>query len=222
MYHLLKLAIAEFNALPMRDMGHVPKVGIVGEIYVKFNPFGNLYITDWLVKKGIQPEVPPLIDFFLIPLISTQYNAKNHIDEVKQFVVHLLSRTEGYMDRIFAHVNDIMSGFKGELTEFHSIRKMAQKASQVVDLINQYGETWLLSGDIAAFAEEKVNSVVCLQPFGCIANHVIAKGVEKRIKGLYPDLNLLFLDMDSGMSEVNVINRMEFLVDALVHKRPTA
>lgn len=222
MYRLISEAIAEFNQLPMKQIKHVPKVGIVGEIYVKFNPFGNLYLTDWLVKKGIQPEVPPLIDFFLIPLISTQYNAKNHIDEVKQFIIHLLSRAEGFMDRIFANVNEIMGEFNGELTPFHSIRKMASKASQVMDLINQYGETWLLSGDIATFAEEDVNTVVCLQPFGCIANHVIAKGVEKRIKSLYPDLNLLFLDMDSGMSEVNVINRMEFLVDAILQKRPSA
>ncbi|MDA3832781.1 MAG: 2-hydroxyacyl-CoA dehydratase [Spirochaetales bacterium] len=222
MYRLLHQVIKEFNQLPMKHLEKVPKVGIVGEIYVKFNPFGNLYTTDWLVHKGIQPEVPPLIDFFLIPLISTQYNAKNHIDEVKQFVIHLLSRAEGFMDRVFGNVNDIMKGFKGELTPFHSIRKMAGRASQVMDLINQYGETWLLSGDIATFAEEGVNTVVCLQPFGCIANHVIAKGVEKRIKSLYPELNLLFLDMDSGMSEVNVINRMEFLVDGLINGRPSA
>ncbi|MGM0431124.1 MAG: acyl-CoA dehydratase activase-related protein [Spirochaetota bacterium] len=222
MFRLLKRAVNEFNQLPMKHLEEVPKVGIVGEIYVKFNPFGNHYTTDWLVNKGIQPEVPPLIDFFLIPLISTQYNAKNHIDEVKQFIIHLLSRAEGFMDRTFAEVNSIMNDFKGELVPFHSIRKMAKKATQVIDLINQYGEAWLLSGDIATFAEEGVDTVVCLQPFGCIANHVIAKGVEKRIKSLYPNLNLLFLDMDSGMSEVNVINRMEFLVDELIQNRVRA
>lgn len=219
MYRLMEEAIEEFNQLPMKDLQHVPKVGMVGEIFIKFNPFGNLYTADWLISRGIQPEVPPLIDFFLIPLISTQYNAKNHIEEVKYFVIHMLSRAEGFIDRIFSRVNGIMSGFKGELTPFHSISKMAGRASNVMDLINQYGETWLLSGDIATFAEENINTVVCLQPFGCIANHVIAKGVEKRIKALYPQLNLLFLDMDSGMSEVNVVNRMEFLVDSLINKQ---
>ncbi len=216
MFKLLEEVIAEFNELPMHDLGKVPKVGIVGEIYVKFNPFGNLYTTDWLIKRGIQPEVPPLVDFFLIPLVSTQYNAKNHIEEVKQFIVHLLSRAEGFMDRFFGRANDLLGQFKGEITPFHSIKKMAHRAESVIDLINQFGETWLLSGDIVTFAEEGVNTIVCLQPFGCIANHVIAKGVEKRIRTLYPQLNLLFLDMDSGMSEVNVANRMEFLVDSLI------
>mgnify|MGYP000669291869 CR=1 FL=1 len=216
MFRLLEEAVDAFNALPMHDRPDIPKVGIVGEIYVKFNPFGNLYTTDWLIAKGIQPEVPPLIDFFLIPLISTQYNAKNNIEEVKLFIIHLLSRAEGYVDRFFSRANNILKQFDGELTPFHSIKKMAHRAESIIDLINQFGETWLLSGDIVTFAEEGVDTIVCLQPFGCIANHVIAKGVEKRIRTLYPQLNLLFLDMDSGMSEVNVANRMEFLVDSLI------
>ncbi len=122
------------------------------------------------------------------------------------------------MDRMFSHVNGIMKGFRGELTPFHSIKDMARKASDVIDLVNQFGETWLLSGDIVTFAQENVHTIVCLQPFGCIANHVIAKGVEKRVRTLYPELNLLFLDMDSGMSEVNVVNRMEFLIDDLINR----
>lgn len=216
MYRLLEQAVQEFNELPLDpEITKVPKVGIVGEIYVKFNPFGNLYTTDWLISRGIQPEVPPLVDFFLIPLISTQYNAANHIEEVKHFVIHLLTRAEGFMDRVFGRLNTILGQFDGQLTPFHSINAMARRAEQVIDLVNQFGETWLLSGDIVSFAEEEVNTIVCLQPFGCIANHVIAKGVEKRIRTLYPQLNLLFLDMDSGMSEVNVVNRMEFLVDGL-------
>lgn len=214
MLSLIREAVEEFNRLPMvtRD---APKVGIVGEIYVKFNPFGNLYTTDWLISHGIQPEVPPLIDFFLIPLISTPYNAAKNIEKVKSFVIRLISRAEGFMDRLFLQVNDLLRGFKGELTLFHPIGSMARSASGVIDLINQYGETWLLAGDIATFAKEGVDNVVCLQPFGCIANHVIAKGVERRMKTLFPSLNLLFLDMDSGMSEVNVLNRMELLVDGL-------
>ena len=214
MLSLIRQAVEEFNQLPM-VMRDAPRVGIVGEIYVKFNPFGNLYTTDWLISHGIQPEVPPLIDFFLIPLISTPYNAANNIEKVKSFVIRLISRAEGYMDRLFLQVNDLLRGFKGDITMFHPIGSMARSASGVIDLINQYGETWLLAGDIAMFAKEGVDNVVCLQPFGCIANHVIAKGVERRMKTLFPSLNLLFLDMDSGMSEVNVLNRMELLVDGL-------
>lgn len=214
MFALLHEAVADFNALPMHEMT-ATRVGIVGEIYVKFNPFGNLYTTEWLIDRGIQPEVPPLIDFFLIPLVSTPYNARNYIEEVKFSVVRAIAHAEHFIDKTFVQVNDILRQFKGSVTPFHPISKMAQQASGVIDLINQFGETWLLAGDIATFAKDGVETVVCLQPFGCIANHVIAKGVEKRMKTLYPSLNLLFLDMDSGMSEVNVANRMEFLVDGL-------
>ncbi len=215
MMKLIHQAVDEFNQLELHDISNVPRVGIVGEIYVKFNPFGNLYITDWLIRRGIQPEVPPLIDFFLIPLVSTPYNAKNHIERVKWFVLHTFSRAERYIDRLVKQVNTALEGFNGEVTPFHSITGMAERASQVLDLINQFGESWLLAGDIVAFAEEGIENVVCLQPFGCIANHVIAKGVERKLKTVFPQVNLLFLDMDSGMSEVNVENRMEFLVDGL-------
>ena len=214
MMQLMNRAVSEFNHLPM-EKKVAPKVGIVGEIYVKFNPFGNLYTTDWLIDRGIQPEIPPLIDFFLIPLMSTPYNAKKNIEKVKYAVIHLLSRAEGFVDRLFNQANGVLKDFNGDITPFHPISSMAAKASGVLDLINQFGETWLLAGDIATFAEQGINTVVCLQPFGCIANHVIARGVEKRMKTLYPALNLLFLDMDSGMSEVNVVNRMEFIVDGL-------
>jgi predicted nucleotide-binding protein (sugar kinase/HSP70/actin superfamily) len=70
----------------------------------------------------------------------------------------------------------------------------------------------MIAGEVANFAERGVNRVVCVQPFGCIANHVVAKGIEKRLKKFYPSLNLLFLDIDGGMAEVNLQNRLEFLV----------
>jgi len=219
MFKLIRMAVHEFNELPM-DHSPRPKVGIVGEIYVKFNPFGNLHTADWLISRGIQPEVPPLIDFFLIPLISTPYNARNHIEQVKYMVIHLLSRAEGFVNRLFIQANSLLDQFTGTLTPFHPISTMAAQASKIIDLVNQFGETWLLAGDIAAFAEDGVSTIVCLQPFGCIANHVIARGIERRMKELHPHLNLLFLDMDSGMSEVNVTNRMEFIVDGLKRREP--
>ena len=88
-----------------------------------------------------------------------------------------------------------------------------QRAQEIVTLNHQYGEGWLIAGEIATFAREGINNVLCLQPFGCIANHVIAKGVHKRIKELYPQINLLFLDADAGVSEVNFFNRMHFFVN---------
>ena len=84
----------------------------------------------------------------------------------------------------------------------------AAAASKIISLNARFGEGWLLPGEIATFAMDGVNNVVSLQPFGCIANHIVAKGVEKRIKTLYPQMNLLSLDFDGSVSDVNITNRL--------------
>src|SRR3989304_22560 len=106
----------------------------------------------------------------------------------------------------------ILQGFR-YYPNHHPISEVAQTASAAVHLTHQYGEGWLLSGEIGEFVKAGVKNVLCLQPFGCIANHVIAKGVARRLKDIYPDLNLLFLDLDAGGSEVNLINRAHFFVE---------
>ena len=94
-----------------------------------------------------------------------------------------------------------------------SVFTQAEYASEVLDLANQYGEGWNIAAEGACFSRAGINRVVCLQPFGCIANHIIAKGIEKRLKKLYPDVNLLYLDIDGGMAEVHLQNRLHFLID---------
>jgi predicted nucleotide-binding protein (sugar kinase/HSP70/actin superfamily) len=96
---------------------------------------------------------------------------------------------------------------------YHDIQEIARKAQDIISLNHQYGEGWLIAGEIASFAKDGISNVLCLQPFGCIANHVVAKGVEKRMKEFYPQLNLLFLDADAGISEVNFFNRMHFFIN---------
>ena len=95
----------------------------------------------------------------------------------------------------------------------HTIRHIAKAASDIIDLTNHYGEGWLIPGEICSLVKEGIPNTLCLQPFGCIANHVVAKGIEKRMKERYPDLNILFLDADAGTSEVNFHNRLYFFID---------
>ena len=95
----------------------------------------------------------------------------------------------------------------------HPIRDVAKLAQEILSLNHQYGEGWLIAGEVASLAQDGVQNVLCLQPFGCIANHVIAKGVQKRLQEKYNQLNLLFLDADAGVSEVNFFNRMHFFVN---------
>ena len=219
---LLKQAIGEFNAVETKNLD-LPKAGLVGEIYVKYNNFANGDVCDWLISKGVEVIVPPVFDFFVQKVISEQVNKEKHAREVSFLGYYGSKLSEKLIDARIDSINQMMSKFKG-FRAAHHIRHIAENASKVISLTNQFGEAWLLPGEIATFAEEGVNNVLCLQPFGCIANHIIARGIETRLKIRYPDLNLLYLDMDAGASEVNTINRLEFFVrsakDAFNNKEP--
>lgn len=205
---LLKQAVIEFNALEIKDID-LPKAGLVGEIYVKYNNFANGDVCNWLMDRGIEVIVPPMLDFFVQKVISAQINRERNSKKVSLFGYYGSKIAEKIIDVRIDSVNQILSNFKG-FRPVHHIRHIAENANRVVAMTNQFGEAWLLPGEIATFAEDGINNVLCLQPFGCIANHIIARGIETRIKTRYPNLNLLYLDMDAGASEVNTVNRLEF------------
>ncbi len=209
-HELLKKAVEEFNAIPVNDRNY-PKIGVVGEIYVKYNSFGHHNVVHWLIEQGIETVVPPIVDFFIQELINVRINHKAHLTE-SGFLTNLyLAYIEMVANRTIQKFDRINKKFRYH-RPFSKISHAAHKASSILNLVNQFGEGWLIPAKIAMFAESGINNVVSLQPFGCIANHVISKGVEKRIKDLYPDMNLLFLDFDDGTSEVNTLNRLHFMV----------
>ena len=111
-------------------------------------------------------------------------------------------------------VNSIGKEFK-YFSPFNDIFEEAKEARQLIDLNAQFGEGWLLPAEVMSYSKMGVNSVVSLQPFGCIANHIVSKGIEKRIKELLPDMNFLSLDFDSGVSDVNISNRLLLFIDNL-------
>jgi predicted nucleotide-binding protein (sugar kinase/HSP70/actin superfamily) len=116
------------------------------------------------------------------------------------------------------YINQRITVMEGVMKEFRyytpvvSIFTKARQAAEVLDLSNQFGEGWMIAAEVSMYARQGVNRVVCVQPFGCIANHIVAKGIERRLKKLYPQLNLLYLDTDGGMAEVNIQNRLQFLI----------
>ena len=209
-FHLLRRAVTEFNAV-QTDSLHYPRIGIVGEIYIKYNSFGNLNMVDWLISQGVEVVVPPLIDFFLQAFVNIGVNKQQHLSRSSSWSDVTTYFFEQYAGRFVNRTNRIMKRYC-RYEPSHNIREISEKAAEILNLANQFGEGWLIPGEIAAFAESGVNNVVSVQPFGCIANHVVSKGVEKRIRDRYPNMNLLFLDFDSGMSEVNILNRLHFMV----------
>ncbi len=211
-YTLLAEAVADFNQVEVLNK-NCPQIGIVGEIYVKYNNFGNQHSIDWLIDQGIEPVIPPMLEFFVQGFVNFDSNIDNHL-ESKRYLSYLLHFFEKIAQRYIDKTNQILANFK-YYQPFHNIRDIAKKAEQILNLSNQFGEGWLIPAGIMSFAEYGINNVISLQPFGCIANHVVSKGVEKRMRDLNPKLNLLYLDFDDGAGEVNVLNRLHFMVSSL-------
>ena len=208
---LLQSAITEFNEV-CRAVD-TPKVGIVGEIFLKFNPFAQKEIIDWLIGRKIEVVPPILADFFMQGFVNRKVNTDSYIKnrQLPEFIYDWIYK---FVKKQIDKINETASKFR-YFVPFNDIFEEAEGAKSVISLNAQFGEGWLLPAEIVSYARQGVNNVVSLQPFGCIANHIVSRGVEKRIKSFYPDINLLSLDFDSGVSDVNITNRMLLFIDNL-------
>jgi predicted nucleotide-binding protein (sugar kinase/HSP70/actin superfamily) len=206
----LRIAVTDFNAIETLPGLH-PLVGIVGEIYVKYNAFSNNHAADWLMGQGLEVVMPGFFEFFEAGMVSNGHAVHTHVKsrDLPWLLYALGQKVTGVLLHQF---DGVMQSFARHRPHT-SIQQVAGMASGILSLNHQYGEGWLIGGEIADYARRGVNNVLCLQPFGCIANHVIAKGVQKRIQDALPQVNLLFLDADAGVSEVNFFNRMHFFVN---------
>ncbi|NDW12534.1 hypothetical protein D0T50_06475 [Bacteroides sp. 214] len=208
---LLEQAIADFNNVPIYDY-EFTKVGLIGEIYVKYNNYGQAHITEWLRSKNMEVVTPPIIDFVMQYFVNAEVNVKNGTERERLLKRFLNPVFWKYMNSRISKVEERMKEYRFH-TPSQSIYVKAKYASDILDLSNQFGEGWLIAGEVSCYSRQGINKVVCIQPFGCIANHIVAKGIEKRLKKFLPDMNLLYLDVDGGMAEVNLQNRLHFLIN---------
>ncbi|MCR5064237.1 MAG: acyl-CoA dehydratase activase-related protein [Bacteroidales bacterium] len=208
--HLAKEAATAFAAICDKNR-KVERVGLVGEIYVKYNSFSNKNVVRWLIEHDIEVVPPALSGFFLSMLPNVLANRKLHIKEpsMPDGMARLIDRAIMFVAGKF---DKACSGFPHYRT-FTSIFENYRLSNEVINPAADFGEGWFLPGEICHLAESGINKVVSVQPFGCIANHIISKGIEKRLKERYPKLSLLFLDFDSGTSEANVQNRLHFMLE---------
>lgn len=209
LYNELEKAANEFNCI-CKDVA-LPKVGIVGEIFLKYHPFAQKQTTDWLVKNGIEVVYPALSDFFLQGLVNIKEQKKEHLTRqlLPDFVYNLLV---GKTRKIVDKVNQIGHKFR-YFIPFDDIFDKAELARNAISLSARFGEGWLIAGEISSLAEQGVRHFISLQPFGCIANHIVQKGIENKLKSLYPQINILSLDFDSSVSEVNISNRLFLFIN---------
>lgn len=210
---LLSCAVRDFNALLPKEKVERKKVGIVGEIYLKYHPFANHNVQQWLIEQNIEVVPPSLMTFFVQTFVNRKVNKQHNINKqsVPQFLMDFFyKKIKGKIDKY----NNIMSSFL-YYEPLDNIFELAEKSKNILPLYSQFGEGWLLPAEIVHLVENGASAVVSLQPFGCIANHIISKGVENRIKELYPKLNYLALDFDNSVSEVNIKNRLMLMLESM-------
>ena len=204
----IKNIIYDFDNLEIIDISK-PKVGLVGEILVKFHPIANNYLVDIIESEGAEAVVPELINFFLTCAYNTIYKQKYLEGNFK-------NRIAG---ELFIKIIDIYQNtYKKELDKskrFSSpehIKQMAYDTSSVVSLGNQTGEGWLLTGEMIELINEGVYNIICMQPFGCLPNHIIGKGSIKELKRINESVNIIPIDYDPSASEVNQLNRIKLML----------
>lgn len=206
--NMCRQIIKEFDALPLLDVKK-PKVGIVGEILVKFAPVANNHLVELLEAEGAEAVCPDLLDFMLYCFYNQIYKA-DYLGT---------SKKAARMCRLGIRALEFLRGAAAKAFEksahFHppvSIYKLVEYAEPIVNIGNQTGEGWFLTGEMIELIRSGVNNIVCCQPFGCLPNHVVGKGVIKEIRKRYPKSNIVAIDYDPGASEVNQLNRIKLML----------
>lgn len=204
----IRQIVEDFDNFPIKDIVK-PKVGLVGEILVKFHPTANNNVVDIVENEGAEAVMPDLIDFFLYSAYDADFKYKK------------LSGTK--KSQIFSNAAILgIEFYRKEMKKaLHkskrfeppkNIRSLAEGAESILSLGNQTGEGWFLTAEMVELIESGVNNIVCMQPFACLPNHVTGKGMIKALKIKYPQANITAIDYDPGASEVNQLNRIKLML----------
>jgi predicted nucleotide-binding protein (sugar kinase/HSP70/actin superfamily) len=210
----LKQMVKDFDDFPIIEGLTKPKVGVVGEILVKYHPNANNDIVGIIEQEGGEAVVLDLIDFFLYGMYSKEYNYEN-----------LSGTWQGMMGnkaaiKVIEFFREPARKALNASTRFsgpHHIEDIAKKAEQLISLGNQCGEGWLLTGEMIELIDSGVPNIVCMQPFACLPNHVTGKGMLKALRAYNPLTNIATIDYDPGASDVNQLNRIKLMM-ATAHK----
>ena len=209
---ICRTMIRDFDRLPITDEKK-PRVGIVGEILVKFLPAANNHLAELLEREGAEAVCPDLIDFFMYSFYNANFKAE-HLGTKKS--------TAALCNLGIKAINWLRSAASKEFaksvhfTPPADIRDLAKYASPIVSVGNQTGEGWFLTGEMMELIHGGVMNIVCIQPFACLPNHIVGKGVIKAIRKEYPKANIVAVDYDPGASEVNQLNRIKLMLSTAV------
>ncbi|MBO5618239.1 MAG: 2-hydroxyacyl-CoA dehydratase, partial [Pseudobutyrivibrio sp.] len=201
--------IRDFDNLPIIEGLKKPRVGIVGEILVKFLPAANNQLAELLEQEGAEAVVPDLTDFLLYSFYNANFKEENlGASRKTKFMCNLGIK---FFEWLRSAARDEFNKSK-RFTAPAYITDTAANAKEIVSIGNQTGEGWFLTGEMLELIETGASNIVCIQPFGCLPNHVVGKGVIKRIRHEHPEANIVAIDYDPGASEVNQLNRIKLML----------
>ena len=200
--------IHDFDNLPITEEVK-PRVGIVGEILVKYSPAANNHLVELLEAEGAEAVVPDLLDFFNYSFYNSNFKAENLGFKKSSAVKSNLGIKALEFARGAASAEYRRSR---HFTPPADIAELAKTASPVASLGNQTGEGWFLTGEMLELINMGVPNIVCIQPFACLPNHIVGKGVMKKVRSIYPQANIAAIDYDPGASEVNQLNRIKLML----------
>ena len=199
--------LADFETIPVSREEKV-RVGVVGEIYVKFSPLGNNNLEDFLLSEGAEPVVPGLTDFIIFKIFNREVDVdiyggpwakkklcqifKGYIEACQRDMIAALNKTRFHAPGTFESMHKLVQGYLGDG--------------------NKMGEGWLLTGEMLELIHTGVPNIVCTQPFGCLPNHIVGKGMIRKLKDDYPDSNVVAIDYDPGATKINQENRIKLML----------
>jgi predicted CoA-substrate-specific enzyme activase len=204
----IKEIISDFDNLPLLNIKK-PKVGVVGEILVKFHPTANNDIVGILENEGVEAVVPDLLDFFFYSAMDADFQAK--FLARSKISMNLSNMAIMYMETYRKTMKKYLEK-SNRFSKPKHIKELANMASPILSLGNQTGEGWFLTAEMIELIESGATNITCLQPFGCLPNHVTGKGMIKTLKERYPSSNIVAIDYDPGASNVNQLNRIKLML----------
>ena len=185
------------------------KVGIVGEIYVKYSPLANNHLEDFLISEGCEPVVPSLLEFVMYCAAGTFNDADIYDNHNKMSLAYKM----GYK-LLYAKQKELIKVMKeqGSFEPLHDFEHLRHLADKYINQGVVMGEGWLIPAEMAALAKSGVENIICTQPFGCLPNHIVAKGMSRAIKQDNPNANIVAIDYDPGATRVNQENRIKLML----------
>ena len=202
--------VDDFEKIELDTSIEKPKVGIVGEVLIKYHPFGNNFVANKLEEEGAEVILPDFMGF--IKFIATHKITFNQLIKTDKMKAKIFKTAIKLIDILEKDVNIALKNSKKGYLLPCNIWELEDKVKDILSIGNQTGEGWFLTAEMVEYIEHGIPNIVCVQPFACLPNHVVGKGVIKTIRNKFPEANISPIDYDPGASEANQTNRIKLLM----------